>query len=49
MKNILSLTISKNVLYMSKGKKCPKCGSWTMHEKKPGYWYCSKCNATTFE
>ena len=38
-----------NILTMAKGKKCPNCGNWTMHEKKPGYWYCSNCNATTFE
>ena len=34
---------------MARGKKCPKCGQWTMHKKKPGYWYCSNCKATTFD
>lgn len=33
---------------MAKGKKCPKCGNYTMHEKRPNHWYCSKCGATTF-
>lgn len=33
---------------MAKGKKCPKCGNYTMHEKRPNYWYCSSCHATTF-
>ena len=33
---------------MAKGKRCPKCGNATMHEKKDGYWYCSVCKATTF-
>ncbi|WP_418949227.1 hypothetical protein [Pseudoalteromonas rubra] len=36
-------------LFMAKGKKCPSCGNWTMHEKKTGYWYCSVCKATTFD
>jgi len=35
-------------IFMAKGKKCPQCGQWTMHEKKPGYWYCSNCGAVTF-
>jgi len=34
---------------MAKGKKCPKCGKYTMHEKKQGYWYCSNCGAATFD
>ncbi|WP_017019412.1 hypothetical protein [Aliivibrio fischeri] len=42
-------SISAIVLGMAKGKKCPSCGNWTMHEKRAGYWYCSSCNASTFE
>lgn len=33
---------------MAKGKKCPNCLNYTMHEQRPGYWYCSTCNAATF-
>ncbi len=33
---------------MARGKKCPSCGQYTMHEKKPNYWYCSNCGAATF-
>ena len=33
---------------MAKGKKCPECGNWTMHEGRRGYWRCSNCDAVTF-
>ena len=38
-----------SLVHMARGKKCPKCGNWTMHEQRPGYWYCSSCGAVTFD
>jgi len=39
----------KNIIFMAKGKKCPKCGNWTMHQQNDGYWRCSNCGAVTFD
>lgn len=37
-----------NLIQHAMGKKCPQCGNWTMHNQKPGYWRCSKCDAVVF-
>ena len=45
----MSFFIKRIGCFMAKGKKCPSCGNWTMHEKRKGYWYCSSCGASTFD
>ena len=39
----------RGLLQMARGKKCPKCGKYTMHQQRVGYWYCSNCKAATFD